>query len=188
MAHTRSRLQNFHHHTPQLADSAWVHPGATVIGKVRIDKDSSIWCGTVVRGDVHSIQIGERSNIQDNSVLHVSHPSLADPDGSSLLIGNDVTVGHGCILHGCQIGHASIIGMGCLVMDKAFIEPEVLLGAGSLVPEGKTLASGNLYLGRPAKLVRQLTGDEIAYLYYSAQNYVRLAAQYRRDEADEMLV
>ncbi len=185
MTPQRPRLQAFLDHIPQISSSAWVHASATIIGKVRIGKDSSVWCGAVLRGDVHSIQIGERSNIQDNSVLHVSQPSLADPAGSSLVIGNDVTVGHGCILHGCQVGHASMIGMGCLVMDKVFIEPEVLLGAGSLVPEGKTLSSGNLYLGRPARLVRPLTADEIAYLYYSAQNYTRLAAQYRRDEPAE---
>lgn len=182
MATSRSRLQPFLEHIPQLAENAWVHASAQIIGNVHIGRDSSIWCGTVIRGDVHHIRIGDRSNIQDNSVLHVSHPSLADPGGAPLSIANDVTVGHGCILHGCQIGHACMIGMGSIVMDKAFIEPEVLLGAGSLVPEGKVLNSGHLYLGRPAKLVRRLTGDEIAYLYYSAQHYMRLAAHYRLAE------
>ena len=178
-----SRLQPFLDHIPQIADSAWIHPSAQVIGNVHVGRESSVWCGVIIRGDVHNIRIGERSNIQDNSVLHVSQPSLADPAGAPLSVANDVTIGHGCILHGCQIGHACMIGMGSLVMDKAFIEPEVLLAAGSLVPEGKVLASGYLYLGRPAQQIRRLTGDEIAWLYYSAQNYVRLAAQYRTAEA-----
>jgi carbonic anhydrase/acetyltransferase-like protein (isoleucine patch superfamily) len=112
-------------------------------------------------------------------VLHVSHPVPIHPEGAPLLIGNDVTVGHSCILHGCHISDACLIGMGCIVMDRTHIEPEVLLGAGSLVPEGQTLQSGYLYLGRPAKRIRPLTDEEIAYLYYSSQHYVRLAAQYR---------
>ncbi len=169
-------------HAPNLDSSAWVHASAQIIGQVHVGRNSSVWCGAVIRGDVHSIHIGLNSNIQDNSVLHVSHPTLADPGGAPLVIGDNVTVGHGCILHGCQVGHACLIGMGSLIMDKAFLEPEVLLGAGSLVTEGQTLDSGYLYLGRPAKRVRALSPDEIAYLYYSAQHYVQLAAQYRKDK------
>lgn len=178
-----AQVQAFMGHAPQMADTVWLHASAQVIGRVRIERNSSVWCGAVLRGDINSIQIGERSNIQDNSVLHVSHPTLSDPEGARLMIGNDVTVGHGCILHGCQIGHACVIGMGSLVMDKSFIEPEVLLGAGSLVPEGQTLKSGYLYFGRPVKQIRPLTADEIAWLYYSAQHYVRLAEQYQSQQS-----
>lgn len=168
-------------HLPQMDGSVWWHPSAQIIGQVSLGCNSSIWCGAVIRGDVNSISIGDRTNIQDNSVLHVSHPTPSHPDGAALFIGNDVTVGHSCILHGCHIADASLIGMGCIVMDNARIESEVLLGAGSLVPEGQTLQSGYLYLGRPAKRIRPLTDEEIAYLYYSAQHYMRLAAQYHDD-------
>ncbi|MDA8328596.1 MAG: gamma carbonic anhydrase family protein [Betaproteobacteria bacterium] len=168
-------------HLPQMDGSVWWHHSAQIIGQVSIRRNSSIWCGAVIRGDVNSISIGERTNIQDNSVLHVSHPTPSRPDGAALFIGNDVTVGHSCILHGCYIADASLIGMGCIVMDNACIESEVLLGAGSLVPEGQILQSGYLYLGRPAKRIRPLTDEEIAYLYYSAQHYMQLAVQYHGD-------
>ncbi len=177
-----AHVQAFMGHVPRIADTVWLHASAQVIGRVSIERSSSVWCGAVLRGDVNTIQIGERSNIQDNSVLHVSHPTLSDPDGARLIVGNDVTVGHGCILHGCHIGHACVIGMGSIIMDKTFVEPEVLLGAGSLVQEGQTLKGGYLYFGRPAKQIRLLTADEIAWLYYSAQHYARLAEQYRSQE------
>lgn len=173
-----SSIQAFLDRVPQLADGSWVHGSAQLIGDVTVGADSSIWCGAVVRGDVHHIRIGARTNIQDNSVLHVSHKTPRNPHGAPLIIGDDVTVGHGVILHGCTIGNACLIGMGSLIMDNAVLEPETLLGAGSLVAENSVLRSGFLYLGRPAKPVRPLSAEEIDYLYYSARHYVALARQY----------
>jgi len=164
---------------PVLDAGAWVHPRATVIGEVSLGRDASVWPGAVIRGDVNSIAIGEATNIQDNSVLHVSHKTPANPVGGPLLIGARVTVGHTVILHACTIEDECLIGMGSIVLDRAVIQKHVLLGAGSLVPEGKVLESGHLYLGRPAKLVRRLSDEEIAYFSYSAQHYVALARSYQ---------
>jgi carbonic anhydrase/acetyltransferase-like protein (isoleucine patch superfamily) len=163
---------------PQLAAGAWVHPRATVIGEVSLGRDASVWPGAVIRGDVNSIVVGEASNIQDNSVLHVSHKTPANPAGGPLVIGARVTVGHTVILHACTIEDECLIGMGSIILDRAVIQKRVLLGAGSLVPEGKVLESGHLYLGRPAKMVRALTEAEIAYFSYSAEHYVQLARSY----------
>ncbi len=165
-------------HVPQLAPGAWVHPRATVIGEVALGCDTSVWPGAVLRGDVNSIAVGEATNIQDNSVLHVSHRTAENPAGGPLVVGARVTVGHSVILHACTIEDECLIGMGSIVLDRAVIRKHVLLGAGSLVPEGKVLESGHLYLGRPAKLVRALTPDEIAYFAYSAAHYVKLARSY----------
>lgn len=164
---------------PGLAPGAWVHPRATVIGEVSLGADASVWPGAVIRGDVNSIAIGAASNIQDGSVLHVSHKTPDNPTGGPLRIGARVTVGHTVILHACTIEDECLIGMGSIILDHAVIQKHVLLGAGSLVPEGKVLESGHLYLGRPAKLVRRLTDDEIAYFNYSAEHYVQLARSYQ---------
>jgi carbonic anhydrase/acetyltransferase-like protein (isoleucine patch superfamily) len=172
------KLSPHHGIHPQLGPGAWVHPRATVIGEVRLGADASVWPGAVIRGDVNSIAIGEATNIQDNSVLHVSHRTPASPAGGPLLIGARVTVGHAVILHACTIEDECLIGMGSIILDRALIRQHVLLGAGSLVPEGKVLESGHLYLGRPAKLVRRLTDEEIAYFSYSAEHYVQLARSY----------
>jgi carbonic anhydrase/acetyltransferase-like protein (isoleucine patch superfamily) len=163
---------------PRLGEDVYIHASATVIGDVELGDAVSVWPGVVIRGDVNCIRIGARSNIQDNSVLHVSHRRAADPEGSPLLIGSDVTVGHAVILHGCTIGDQCLIGMGSLVMDKALLQPRVLLGAGSLVPEGRVLESDWLYLGRPARAVRRLTPEELGYFSYQAGNYARLAREY----------
>ncbi|HJV93871.1 MAG TPA: gamma carbonic anhydrase family protein [Azonexus sp.] len=159
---------------PALGESTYIHGSAQVIGDVRIGSDSSIWCNTVLRGDVNRIVIGDCSNIQDFSMGHVSHKNAAKPDGSPLIIGNHVTVGHSVILHGCTVGDECLIGMGSIVMDDVIIEKHVMLGAGSLVSSGTRLESGYLYLGRPARKVRALTTEEIAYLRYSAEHYVRV--------------
>jgi carbonic anhydrase/acetyltransferase-like protein (isoleucine patch superfamily) len=164
---------------PQVDAGAWVHPRATVIGEVRLGSDASVWPGAVIRGDVNSIAIGDATNIQDGSVLHVSHRTPASPAGGPLVVGSRVTVGHTVILHACTIEDECLIGMGSIVLDRAVIQRHVLLGAGSLVPEGKVLESGHLYLGHPAKRVRKLTAEEIAYFSYSAQHYVALARTYR---------
>lgn len=173
-----TEISAFNGLTPELAPGAWVHPRATVIGEVMLGENASVWPGAVIRGDVNSIRIGAGTNIQDNSVLHVSHKSEADPAGGPLVIGDRVTVGHSVILHACTIEDECLIGMGSIILDRAVIKRNVLLGAGSLVPEGKTLESGYLYLGRPAKMVRELTLEELAYFNYSAEHYIRLKRAY----------
>jgi carbonic anhydrase/acetyltransferase-like protein (isoleucine patch superfamily) len=172
-------IESFKGVTPTLGRDVYVHPSATVIGDVVLADQVSIWPGVAIRGDVNHIRIGAASNVQDNSVLHVSHKSPADPEGAPLVIGAYVTVGHACILHGCAIGDECLIGMGAIVMDRAVLQARVLLGAGSLVPEGKVLESGWLYIGRPAKPVRRLTEAEIAGLRATAEHYVEWAADYR---------
>lgn len=173
-----SNIVSYQGIAPQLGTGVYIHPTAQVIGNVVLDDDVSVWPGTVIRGDVNHIRIGAGSNIQDGSVLHVSHKSSWDPDGSPLVIGNNVTVGHKVILHGCTIADECLIGMGAIVMDKVIVEPRVLVGAGSLVPEGRILESGHLYLGSPARKVRPLTERELGHFLYSAQHYIRLKNNY----------
>ncbi|UTW10754.1 gamma carbonic anhydrase family protein [Marinobacterium rhizophilum] len=175
------KIRSYQGKTPQLGQKVFVDPSAVVLGDVTIGDDSSIWPLVVVRGDMHQIRIGARSSIQDGSVLHITHAGPFNPDGFALLIGDDVTVGHQAMLHGCSIGNRILIGMGSMVMDGAVIEDEVVLGAGSLVPPGKTLHSGYLYVGRPAKQVRPLTEKELAFFTYSAGNYVRLKDQHLQE-------
>ncbi len=176
-----SNIESYQNQSPTITDGVYIHPTATVIGEVKVGQNSSLWPGTVVRGDVNFITIGEGTNVQDLSMLHVSHKSSWDPDGAPLIIGNNVTIGHTVILHGCTIEDESLIGMGSLVMDKAVVQKHVLLAAGSLVPEGKVLESGYLYLGRPAKKIRKLTAAEIAHFMYSAKHYMKLKNQYLSD-------
>jgi carbonic anhydrase/acetyltransferase-like protein (isoleucine patch superfamily) len=169
---------------PTIGRGVYLHPSAQIIGDVVLGDDVSVWPGTVIRGDVNAIRIGAGSNVQDLSVLHVSHKSSQNPGGSPLLIGANVTIGHKVILHGCEIGDECLIGMGAIVMDKVVMQPRVLLGAGSLVPEGRVLEGGYLYLGSPAKRIRPLTQGELAHFAYSAQQYVRLKNDYLRTVLD----
>jgi carbonic anhydrase/acetyltransferase-like protein (isoleucine patch superfamily) len=164
--------------SPSLGERVFIHPSAQVIGSVRLGADASVWCNAVLRGDVNDIVIGRCSNVQDLTMGHVSHRTPHKPQGSPLVIGDYVTVGHSVILHGCRIGNECLIGMGSIVMDDVVIEDRVMLGAGSLVSPGKTLESGYLYIGRPAVKVRPLTAAEIAYLRYSAEHYVRVKDNY----------
>lgn len=168
---------------PQLADGVYLHPSAQVIGNVRIGADSSIWCNAVLRGDVNDIVIGRCTNIQDLTMGHVAHRTPHKPQGSPLVIGDYVTVGHSVILHGCRIGNDCLIGMGSIVMDDVVVEDLVILGAGSLVPSGKRLESGFLYMGRPAEKVRPLTDAEKTWLRYSAEHYVRVKDNYENTPA-----
>ena len=173
-------IRAYLNHMPQLGERVYVDEAAVVIGKVNLADEVSIWCGAVVRGDVNTIQIGKRSNVQDGSVLHVTGGSANHPAGSPLIIGEDVTIGHHVTLHGCIIGNRVLVGMGAIVLDDAVIEDEVMIGAGSLVPPRKRLQSGLMYMGSPAKAVRELTEAEKAFLRQSAQNYVATAAAYRQ--------
>lgn len=174
-------VRPFENHIPRIAGSAYIDPLAVVIGDVEIGADASLWPQVVVRGDIHSIKIGENTNIQDGSVLHVSHASEFAPAGFPLVVGRGVTVGHMVVLHGCTIEDHCLIGMGSLVMDGAFIQSGAMLGAGSLVSPGMVVEGGYLWLGRPARRVRQLTAEELRYLEYSAEHYVRLKNRHRLD-------
>jgi carbonic anhydrase/acetyltransferase-like protein (isoleucine patch superfamily) len=160
--------------TPRLGARVLVDPSAVVIGDVVIGDDSSVWPMSVVRGDMHRIRIGARTSIQDSSVLHITHAGPFNPDGFPLTIGNDVTVGHRVVLHGCTVGNRVLVGMGAIVMDGAVIEDEVVIGANTLVPPGKVLESGHLYMGSPAKKIRPITDKEREFFTYGAGNYVRL--------------
>jgi len=167
-------IRSFKGIKPETPQSCYIDETALIIGDVKLGEHSSVWPMTVIRGDVNRIRIGNNTNIQDGSVLHVSHKGEYNLEGGALHIGNNVTVGHKVILHACTIGDSCLIGMGSIVMDNAIIEPQVMLGAGSLVTGGKTLESGYLWLGNPVKRVRKLTQKEITFLDYSALHYVKL--------------
>lgn len=163
---------------PVLGARVFIDPSAVVIGKVTLGDDVSIWPTTVVRGDVHSISIGARTNVQDGSILHVTHDGEYAPGGKALVVGTDVTVGHRAILHACTIGNFCLVGMGSIVLDGAVLEDYVMVGAGSVVAPGKRLESRGLYVGSPARRVRDLTPRELSFLPYSAANYVKLKDDY----------
>jgi carbonic anhydrase/acetyltransferase-like protein (isoleucine patch superfamily) len=168
--------------TPKIGERAFIDISSVVLGDVEIGADSSVWPLVVIRGDMHRIRIGERSSIQDGSVLHITHAGPFNPDGYPCIVGDDVTVGHQAMLHGCTIGNRVLVGMGTTVMDGAVVEDEVVIGAGSLVPPGKTLESGYLYVGRPVKQVRELTEKERSFFTYSAQNYVHLKDKHLEED------
>lgn len=170
---------------PRVGKRVWIDPSAQIIGQVELEEDVSIWPNVVLRGDVHFIRVGKRSNIQDGCIGHVTHDGPWTPGGLPLLIGRDVTIGHGAIVHACTIGDRCLIGMGALVMDGAIIEDEVLLGAGSLVSPGKRLRSGMLYRGQPARAARELTSEELTMLRYSAEHYTRLKDRYLQEQGEQ---
>ncbi len=171
-------IKTFKGTNPVIADSVYVDETALIIGDVRIGEHSSIWPMTVIRGDVNKISIGSSTNIQDGSVLHVTHPHQNHPQGFALDVGNNVTVGHKVILHGCTVEDNCLIGMGSSIMDGAVVHSHVLVGAGSLVSPGKELDSGFLYLGTPVKKIRALSDEEYAWIEYSAQHYINLKNRY----------
>lgn len=163
---------------PIIGEGTFVDPMSAVIGDVKIGNDCSIWPMVSIRGDVHQIRIGDRSNIQDGSVLHVTHKHSEIPAGFPLTIGDEVTVGHNVTLHGCTIGNRCLIGMGSTVLDGAVLEEGVFLGAGSLVPPGKILEGGYLWVGSPVKKIRPLNEKEKSWLEYSPNHYCRLKDDY----------
>ncbi|MDY6955309.1 MAG: gamma carbonic anhydrase family protein [Pseudomonadota bacterium] len=163
---------------PQLGERVYIDPDATVIGQVTLADDVSVWPGAVLRGDVERIRIGARSNIQDGAICHVTHDGPYSPGGASLVIAQEVTVGHRAVLHACSIGARCLIGMGALVLDDAVLDDEVMLGAGALVAPGKHLEGGWLYVGSPARPARPLRPAEREFLAYSAAHYVRMKDRY----------
>ena len=164
--------------TPTYDNSVYIDQSSVLVGDISLGKDSSVWPLVAARGDVNYIRIGERTNIQDGSVLHLTRASKSNPDGYPLIIGDDVTVGHKVMLHGCQLGNRILVGMSAIVMDNAVVEDDVIIGGGSLVPPNKRLESGYLYVGSPVKQARPLTEQERAFLKISADNYVQLKDEY----------
>ena len=172
--------------SPKLGQRVYIDPAATVIGDVHLGEDASVWPGAVIRGDMHSIRIGDRSNVQDNAVLHITHASDFNPNGWPLNIGDDVVIGHRAVLHGCTVGNRILIGNGAIINDGAVVEDEVIVGAGCMVPPGKTLASGYVYIGNPCKQMRALSEKEKAFFSYSAANYVKLKDEYLAENNQEI--
>ncbi|MEK7747580.1 MAG: gamma carbonic anhydrase family protein [Nitrospirota bacterium] len=160
---------------PQIDPTVFVSPTAVVIGDVTIGRESSVWFNSVIRGDVHFIRIGEKTNIQDLSILHVTRKTRP------LIIGDEITVGHHVTLHGCTIKNRVLIGMGAIVLDGAVIEEGAMVGAGALITQGMIVPAGTLALGAPAKIKRNLSEEETAFLSQSAKNYVELSRIYMKD-------
>ena len=165
---------------PKIANSAWIAPSADIIGDVEIGEDSSVWFGCVVRGDVHYIKIGKRTSIQDLTMIHVTHfeKEKRIGDGYPTIIGDDVTIAHKVMLHGCIIGNACLIGMSATILDGAEIGEESIVGAGALVTGGKKFPPRSLILGSPAKVIRKLTDEEVEKIYQNAKNYVNYKNEY----------
>jgi carbonic anhydrase/acetyltransferase-like protein (isoleucine patch superfamily) len=175
-------IRSFQGVSPIIGEGTYVDEAATVIGDVVLGDDVSIWPGTVVRGDVNYIRIGSRTNVQDGTIIHVTHDGpYGKPGGFATVIGEDVTIGHAAVIHACVIEDACLIGMGATVLDGAHIKKNGFVGAGAVIPPGKVVESGELWLGNPAKCVRRLSEKEIEQLYYSAQHYIRLKDKYLID-------
>ena len=164
---------------PRIGADVWIDETAVVVGDVEIGARASVWPMAVVRGDIHHIAIGAGTNVQDGSILHVSHDSRFLPGGAPLIIHDRVTIGHQVVLHGCEIHDHCLVGIGSRVMDRVVLEPRTMLGAGSLVPPGRVLSGGYLWHGVPVKRIRRLTAVELEYLEYTAQHYVELAEGHR---------
>ena len=163
---------------PRLGANVYVDPAAIVVGDVEIGDDASLWPCAVARGDVHYVRIGARTNIQDGAVLHVTHDGEYTPGGFPLLIGDDVTIGHGAIVHACTVKDACLIGMNATVLDGAVVNTHAMVGAGAVIAPGKVVGEGELWVGNPARRVRMLSDQEIERLYYSARHYVKLKTNY----------
>jgi carbonic anhydrase/acetyltransferase-like protein (isoleucine patch superfamily) len=171
-------VRNFNNIQPKIGRSVYIDDSAVVIGNVTMGDDVSIWPTTIIRGDVESIKIGEGTNVQDGSILHVTHFGKFTARGHPLTIGKGVTIGHRAVVHACTIGDYCLIGIGAIIMDDAVLEDYVMLGAGALVPPGKKLDSGYLYIGSPARRSRPLKESEKEFLEYSYQHYIILKNEY----------
>ncbi|HAU0064559.1 TPA: gamma carbonic anhydrase family protein [Legionella pneumophila] len=171
-------IRKFEDKYPELGERVYIDPQSTVIGNVTLGDDVSVWPMAVIRGDVNYIQIGHSCNIQDGAVLHVTHDGPYTPGGRPLILGQGITVGHKALLHACTIDDYCLIGMGSIILDSVHIQKHVMIAAGSIVPPGKILKSGHLYLGSPAQAVRKLTTKEIEQIEYSAGHYIRLKNKY----------
>lgn len=173
-----SPIRPFRGILPRLGARAYVDPAATLIGDVDLADDVSIWPGAVLRGDVHHIRIGARSNVQDGAIVHVTHDGPYTPGGFPTIVGSDVTIGHGAVIHACTIEDGCLIGMHATVLDGAVVRKNGFVGAGAVVAPGKVVGERELWLGNPARMVRVLSDAQVEQLYYSAANYVRLKDDY----------
>lgn len=182
MQTNNSAVRSYKNIVPSIGVNVYIDTSSVIVGDIHIGNDSSIWPLVAARGDVNIIRIGERTNVQDGTVLHVTRRSEANPEGHPLIIGDDVTIGHKAMLHGCQLGNRILVGMGCIIMDGAKVEDDVIIGAGTLVPPNKVLKSGYLYVGNPMKQARTLKDSEVAFLKQSATNYVRLKDEYIEEQ------
>jgi carbonic anhydrase/acetyltransferase-like protein (isoleucine patch superfamily) len=171
-------LKPFKKIDPKLGERVFIDDTAVVIGDVTLGDDVSVWPTVVIRGDVEKITIGRGTNVQDGAVLHVSHAGDYSPEGHPLSIGEGVTIGHRAVVHACKVGDYCLIGIGAIILDDAVLSDSVMLGAGALVPPGKKLESGYLYIGAPAKQARALTEDELKFLRYSSRHYIHLKDEY----------
>jgi len=171
-------LRKFKNSTPSIGEANYIDDSAIIIGDVSLGNHVSVWPTVVIRGDVASIKIGNNTNIQDGSVLHVSHSGKYSPAKAPLKIGQGVTIGHRAVVHACTVGDYCLVGMGAIIMDNAILEDYVMLGAGALVPANKILESGYLYMGSPAKKLRELSTQEKEFLEYSSDHYVKLKDEY----------
>ncbi len=176
-------IRSYKRITPTIDSSVYVDDSSVLVGDIEIGEQSSIWPLVAARGDVNVIRIGQRTNVQDGSVLHVTRKSANQPEGFPLIIGDDVTVGHKCMLHGCTLGNRILVGMGAIIMDGAVVQDDVFIAAGALVAPNKVLESGFLYVGNPAIKKRPLKESEQAFLKQSALNYVKLGAEYLEEQA-----
>jgi carbonic anhydrase/acetyltransferase-like protein (isoleucine patch superfamily) len=167
-------FRRFQEATPKVHPTAYIHPSAEIIGRVRLQKYSSIWPMVVLRGDIEPITVGEMCNIQDNTVVHTTH-------GLPVVLGKGVTIGHAAVIHGTRIGPYCLIGMGAILLDGSRIGPECLIGAGAVVTENARIPPRSLVLGIPGKVVRKLRTDELALLHKRAKDYVRYARQHREE-------
>lgn len=169
-------ILNYKGNKPSISKDAFVAENATIIGSVEIMEDANIWFGTVIRGDVNKIKIGKGTNIQDNSTIHVNVEG--ENESGSVLIGDNVTIGHNSVIHGCRIGNECLIGMGSIILNDAEIGDNTIIGAGSVVTSNKKIPSGVLCLGAPAKVIRELTKEEIEHIKESAKNYIAWSKEY----------
>ncbi|MEG0296648.1 MAG: gamma carbonic anhydrase family protein [Clostridium sp.] len=166
-------ILTFKDKSPKIKDSTYISESVDIIGDVEIQDDANIWFGTRIRGDMNFVKIGKNTNIQENSVVHVD-------TNSECILGDNVTVGHGAIIHGCIISNNVLVGMGSIILNDAKIGENTIIGAGSLVPQGKEIPSGVLALGSPVKVIRELTEDEIKNIQKSADNYVAISKEYKK--------
>jgi carbonic anhydrase/acetyltransferase-like protein (isoleucine patch superfamily) len=173
-----SDIFRFFESSPRLGRGVYIDPQAHVSGSVILGDDVSVWPMTVIRGDVNDIVVGDRSNIQDGTILHVSHKGPWSPEGAPLIMGADVTVGHGARLHGCTIEDCCLIGMGAIVLDGAVLSAGSLIAAGAVVAPGTSVPPGTMWRGNPARMARELTERESELLQYSASHYVKLKNRY----------
>jgi carbonic anhydrase/acetyltransferase-like protein (isoleucine patch superfamily) len=174
-------IRSFEQVSPAIDPTAWIDDSAVVIGDVEIGADSSVWPQCVLRGDVNRIQVGCRSSIQDGCVVHVSHRSGFNPSGNETVVGDEVTIGHLVVLHGCTVEDRCLVGSGSILLDGCRVQSGAMIAAGSLVTPGTVVEGGYLWLGRPARRLRPLTEEEMERLEYSARHYVKLKNRYSPD-------